>query len=151
MIYRGLRNCLRNGFAAPDSLALVALYEVGGEWRASFEHRSSARGECSGDHAEAFVHDSAALFVVSGRLVPCVEPVHRAEQQRGEYSCLLAVERFIAMRGVAFEQAAADARILALEARDVGGVPARQRISLAHQHFHLGEVAHVVFEMTADE
>src|SRR5260370_28176476 len=55
------------------------------------------------------------------------------------------------MRGVSFEQAAADARVLALESRDVGGVTAGERISFAHQHFHLGEIAHVIFEMAADE
>jgi len=26
-----------------------------------------------------------------------------------------------------------------------------RRISLAHEYFHLGEIAHVVFEMAADE
>ena len=55
------------------------------------------------------------------------------------------------MRGVGFEQAAADARVLALEAGDVGGIAAGKRIGLAHEHFHLGEIAHVVFEMAADE
>src|ERR1700686_2309633 len=55
------------------------------------------------------------------------------------------------MRGVAFEQASADARVLALEARDVGGVTAGKRIRFAHEHFHLGEITHVVFEMAAAE
>src|ERR1700691_2694813 len=148
---RGLRDCLRDGFAAPESRANVSLSDFGGEWRASFEHRRSAHGKCSRDHAKTFVHDAAALFVIARRLVPGVEPVHRAEQQRGQDSRLLAIKVFVAMRRVGLEQAAADARVLALEARDVGGVAAGERIRLAHEHLHLGEIAHVVLEMAADE
>src|ERR1700722_14504304 len=132
MLQRGLCDCLRDGFAEPDSLANVALCEFGREWRASFEHSRLARGKCPRDHAEAFVHDPAALFVVARRLVPRVKPVHRTEQQRNEYSGLLAVERFVAVRRVSLEQSPADARVLTLEARDVGGVTSRERISFAH-------------------
>jgi len=64
---------------------------------------------------------------------------------------LLAIESLVAMRGISFEQTTADARVLTLETRNIGGVTARERIGFAHQHFHLGKIAHVVFEMAADE
>src|SRR5260370_21440994 len=57
----------------------------------------------------------------------------------------------MAMRRVSFEQAEAAARVLALETGDVGRITSSQRIGLAHEHFHLGEIVHVVFEMTADK
>src|SRR5579885_2508207 len=102
-----------------------------------------------GHHPENLVHDPGPLLIVAGRFVPGVEPVHRAEQERSQNAAAVAIQRTAVLLGILLDYLAAQPRIVTFEPRDFGGIAARQRVGLSHEHLHLGEVVHVVAEMAA--